>query len=174
MLPDEAWPSAAAVEASQLVLEPLRVDHADEVAAALDDPSLHQFIGGQPASADELRSRFSRQVVGHSADGAHGWLNWVVRDRASSEVVGIVQATLSRLPEGVLAEVAWMVAVPWQGQGLAKHAASAMVSWLWDNGVDRVIAHVHPEHTASEQVARHVGLSPTDQFVDGERRWESH
>jgi RimJ/RimL family protein N-acetyltransferase len=159
------------VKSNSLILEPLRVSDASEVAAALDDVELHRFIGGQPDSVDQLRSKFELQVVGHSPDGSQGWLNWVVRDAASRRVVGTVQATLSRHPEGVAADVAWTVATPWQGQGRAKEAAGAMVTWLWAHGVTEVVAHIHPEHSASIGVARSLGLSPTEEFVDGERRW---
>jgi RimJ/RimL family protein N-acetyltransferase len=173
MSPDAVWPSAEVVETPRVCLEPLRVLHAEEVAVALNDPALHQFIGGEPASVDELESRFARQVVGHSADVTQGWLNWVVRDRVSMAVVGTMQATLRRVQEGLQSEVAWVVAAPWQGQGLAKEAALAMVSWLRDNGVDKVMADIHPENVRSAGVARYVGLMPTDRFVEGEQRWES-
>jgi RimJ/RimL family protein N-acetyltransferase len=46
------------------------------------------------------------------------------------------------------------------------------VSWLWDQGVAEVVAHIHPEHSASNGIARSLGLEPTDVFVDGERRWD--
>jgi hypothetical protein len=41
----------------------LRVEHADEAAQAFDDVALHQYTGGSPASAEQLRSRYERQVV---------------------------------------------------------------------------------------------------------------
>ncbi len=35
----------------------------------------------------------------------------------------------------------------------------------------RLVADVHPEHTASQRVAQAIGLAPTDEVVDGEVRW---
>jgi len=46
-----------------------------------------------------------------------------------------------------------------------------MVGWLRNCGVDRLVAHVHPEHRASIGVARALGLTPTATVVDGEIRW---
>ena len=47
------------------MLEPLRVEHADEMVAVLDDPQLHTYIGGgAPATLDELTATYARQVVG--------------------------------------------------------------------------------------------------------------
>lgn len=58
-------------------LEPLRVEHADELMPVLDDSSLHTFVGGEPADLAQLRARYTRQVVGRSPDGAQRWLNWL-------------------------------------------------------------------------------------------------
>jgi RimJ/RimL family protein N-acetyltransferase len=43
---------------------------------------------------------------------------------------------------------------------------------LLDCGVDRVVAHIHPQHEASIAVTRAVGLTATTKLVDGEVRWE--
>jgi RimJ/RimL family protein N-acetyltransferase len=39
-------------------------------------------------------------------------------------------------------------------------------------GVRRVVAYIHPEHTASMGVARALALAPTGERVDGEIVWE--
>ena len=59
------WPRAEALATPRLVLEPLRPDHARELASVLADPALHAFTGGEPADEDDLRARFARQAVGH-------------------------------------------------------------------------------------------------------------
>jgi RimJ/RimL family protein N-acetyltransferase len=153
------------------VLEPLRPDHARELAPVLDDPALHAFTGGEPADEDELRARFARQAVGHSPDGVQGWLNWVARDRATQAPVGTVQATIAD-GEGVrTAALAWVVATSRQGEGLATEAASAARDWLRAHGVTRFVAYIHPDHAASAAVARHLGLAATDERWGGEVRW---
>ena len=59
-----------------------------------------------------------------------------------------------------------------QGHGYGSEAAAAMVHALIRAGVPWVTAHVHPDHAASEAVARACRLTPTEEFQDGERRWE--
>ena len=165
------WPRAEPVTTQRLVLEPLRPDHARELAPVLADPALHTFTGGQPADGAELRARFARQAAGRSPDGAQGWLNWVARDRATDAPVGIVQATVTD-DEGVrTAALAWVVATSRQGEGLATEAAGAAMDWMRDHGVIRFAAHIHPDHAASAAVARHLGLAATDERRDGEVRW---
>jgi len=160
------------LRSARLDLEPLRVEHAAEAAVVFDDARLHRYIGGAPAGEQELRRRYARQVAGRSSDGRELWLNWMVRHRASGTLVGTVQATVRPRPRGGgAAELAWTVATPQQRRGYAREAAGAMVTWLRDCGVDRFVAHVHPEHRASIGVARALGLTPTATIVDGEIRW---
>jgi RimJ/RimL family protein N-acetyltransferase len=161
------------LETDRLVLEPLRVEHAEEMTPVLADEALHQFIGGRPESVDELRTRYRRQARGVSDDGDEQWFNWVLRRRDTGALAGTVQATVQRDGDQVTAEVAWVVGIDHQGQGLAREAAVAMALWLRTQGATVLVAHVHPDHAASAGVARAVGLQPTDVVEDNEIRWES-
>ena len=168
------WPPAAAIGCTRLQLEPLGLEHAGELFHALDDEGLHEFIGGRPATEAEMAARVGRQVRGVSSDGAHGWCNWVVRDRQSESVVGTVQATFRQeAADRVAAEIAWVIATPHQSRGFASEAAVGMAHWLFANGANVLIAHVHPNHYASARVARRVGLRPTAVVVDGETLWST-
>lgn len=83
--------------------------------------------------------------------------------------MGTVQATVTAA--GSVAEIAWVVGTPWQGRGLASEAAQGLVSWLGEQAVSTVVAHIHPDHRASAAVATAAGLTPTDEWQDGEVRW---
>ncbi|QES39800.1 MULTISPECIES: GNAT family N-acetyltransferase [Streptomyces] len=159
------------IRTSRLDLVPLRVEHADEMAAVLGDPALHAFIGGAPDDVEALRARYRRMLAG-SPDPGVSWCNWVLRLRAEEEavLVGTVQATVT--PDD-LAEIAWVVGTPWQGRGLASEAARGLVEWLAGRQVRTVVAHVHPDHAASAAVARSAGLAATEVIQDGEIRWEA-
>lgn len=69
--------------------------------------------------------------------------------------------------------MAWVLGMPWQGRGLAKEAALALVAWLAGQDVTVVEAHIHPEHLASQGVAEAVGMAPTDREVDEEIVWRA-
>jgi RimJ/RimL family protein N-acetyltransferase len=154
---------------ARLELAPLTVADADEMVLVLGDRRLHEFIGGHPATLDELRDRYARLVKGGSVDGSQAWHNWGVRQLADRRAVGTVQATVTG--GGRAAEVAWMVGVPWQGQGIASEAAKAVVAWLERRRVRTIIAHVHPANRASAVVATRAGLTPTGTYHHGERLW---
>jgi hypothetical protein len=68
--------TAQGINSGRLDLLPLRVEHAEEMAAVLSDPALHTFIGGTPDTPQALRSRYQRMTAG-SPDPAVSWLNWV-------------------------------------------------------------------------------------------------
>ncbi|MCN9241024.1 GNAT family N-acetyltransferase [Streptomyces sp. RY43-2] len=157
---------------SRLDLLPLKVDHAEEMAAALSDPALHTFIGGTPHTPQTLRSRYERLTAG-SPDPTVTWLNWVIRLREAEApcLIGTVQATVNPVHHGAVAEIAWVVGTPWQGRGIATEAARGLVDWLGRQRVHTVIAHIHPDHHASMAVATAAGLTPTDIRHDGEIRW---
>ncbi|MFI6695525.1 GNAT family N-acetyltransferase [Streptomyces sp. NPDC050433] len=172
---------AEVIGTERLVLLPQRVEHAREMAAVLSDPALHIFIGGEPATADELRSRYARMAAGPS-DPAVSWCNWVVRLKeggGQGRLAGTVQATIG--PAGtetgtdgpwLVADIAWVVGTAVQGRGIGTEAARGLVGWLERQpAVREIAACIHPDHTASKAVARAAGLEPTDEWREGEVRW---
>jgi RimJ/RimL family protein N-acetyltransferase len=138
----------------RLSLEPVTVDDADEMAAIFADRRLYAFTGGEPSTLEALRSSSTAQ------------LNWVVRQRVDAKAIGMLQAIFT--DAGHAAEIAWVVGVPWQGQGLAVEAARAVVAWLDAQGVRTITAWIRPEHHASAAVARRAGLTATSEYRDTE------
>ena len=166
---------AVPLETLRLTLEPLRVDHAEEMTPVLADPSLYGFTGGTPPTLDELRARYQRQATGRSPDGAEAWLNWIARRRDDGQAVGFVQAAIASdppPPAPVTAVLAWVFGAAFQGQGYAREATGALAGWLQHIGVERLVAYINAEHAASMGVARGLGLAPTEERVDGEVVWE--
>lgn len=171
------------ITTARLELVPLRVEDAGEMVDVLADPALYRFIGGEPPTHDTLTRRYSAQVGGGSRDGRETWHNWIVRDRASGDALGFVQATIvdgpgtpgdghrTDLRPMPSAEVAWVIGTRWQRRGYAIEAARGLVDWLEGAGIGKIVAHVHPDHGASARVAGQAGLEPTDTFLDGERAW---
>ena len=144
--------------------------HAEELLTVLDDPALHTYVGGRPATLPQLRARIDLKTAGVSADGVQRWLNWVIRTDAG-DVAGYVQATVIATTDGPVAELAWVVGAAYQGCGVASEAATGVVRWLREQGVHGLVAHIHPGNVASQVVARRTGLHPTDVVVDDEVEW---
>ena len=88
------------------------------------------------------------------------------------KAVGTVQATIEAGGASPTAAIAWVVGVPWQGNGYASEAARALVSWLAARRPLTIIACIHRAHLASQRVASRAGLVPTDREIDDEQVWE--
>ncbi len=160
------------MQAGPYRLEPLRVDHAEEMVPVLAPDTLYRFIGGRAPDLDALRDRYRSQVRGRSEDGRQGWLNWIVRDAGSGRAVGYVQATVEH-PAHPVAALAWVVTPSAQGRGAASHAAGAIHPPHPAVGLVEFRADIHPANTASGRLARRLGMEPTGELVDGEVVWRS-
>jgi RimJ/RimL family protein N-acetyltransferase len=156
----------------RLCLEPLRVEHAEEMLPVLAAPELYAFIGGTPPTLPELRARYRQMVAGPPAGPSVGWLNWVLRLQAGQQLIGTVQATVWAEPmwpadaAALRASVAWVVGAAWQGRGYATEAAAACRDFARDVlGATRLIAIIHPDNRPSQRVAEKIGLRPEKRAV---------
>ncbi|MBN4047413.1 GNAT family N-acetyltransferase [Acidimicrobiaceae bacterium AH-315-P05] len=151
----------------RLSLEPLRVEHSDEMAAVLSSPVLYEFTGGHPPTPEELVARYRLQIAGSTRSGEQ-WHNWIARNAATGEAVGFVQATVVDNS----ADVAWLIGLEHQRQGFGAEATRAMIAWLERQGIDRFSAHIHPRHRASSRLATAIGFGLTESADDdGEEIW---
>lgn len=154
---------------SRLRLEPLREEHAAEMVSVLSHAELYEFTGGFAPSLADLARRYRLQVSGPGGSD-EVWRNWILRESEGSRAAGFVQATIVAGE----ADVAWLVGHDFQGQGYGAEAATALCEWLTSTGVQRLTAHIHPGHTASQRIAAAVGLNRTGAVdEDGEEIWAS-
>jgi RimJ/RimL family protein N-acetyltransferase len=154
------------IRTQRLALVPAVAEDADELVAVFADERLYAFTGGRPGTVEELRDTLGRLARERAAD-PEAQLDWVARRLADEQVVGMLQAVFGG--GGRSAELAWLVGVPWQGQGLASEAAIAVVARLEALGVDQLTAWIRPDHHASEAVAAHAGLRVTDETRTSDR-----
>jgi RimJ/RimL family protein N-acetyltransferase len=154
----------------RLRIEPLAADDADDLFPVLDDAALGRYTGELPPDdVEALRARFERWERRRSPDGAELWLNWTVRLREDGRAIGALQASVSDHETSI----AWTIGTPFQGQGFATEAADAILAWLRVMlGDATIVAWIHPDHVASQGVARRIGMRPTDRVRDGEVAWE--
>jgi RimJ/RimL family protein N-acetyltransferase len=173
----QTGPVVEPILTARLVLEPLRVEHAEEMLGVLAAPELYTFIGGTPPTLPDLRARYRQMVAGPPAGRPVGWLNWVLRQQQDQRLTGTVQATIWPEPGGsagstfLRASVAWVVGARWQGRGIATEAARALIGWLQQHDVTAIMATIHPDNAASAAVASRAGLVATADMVDDEIVW---
>lgn len=170
----DGFPHAPALQTERLSLEPLWLDHAEEMAPLLADPRLHEFTGGEPPSLEYLRETYRTRLSAGTV-GGRCWCNWVLRHRESGLVVGGVQAEVTGGGDGLVAEIAWIVGREHQRRGYGREAAGAMLAWLRAVGVAHVVGDIHERNEPSIALARALGLVPTDEPTepDGDVRWRA-
>ena len=152
-----------------VALRPLDVTDAAEMAVVLSHPDLYRYTGGEQPSEADLERLYGIQTRGGPADRTEVWLNDIIVVGDNRRAVGFVQATLP--VDQRSAEISWVVGRPWQGLGYASQAALLLTDDLRTRGVEQIIAHIHPDHEASQRIAERLGMTESDVVVDGETRW---
>ena len=153
---------------ARLRLVPQTAAHAKALFAILCDAELHRYTGNNPPVSEVLlRQWFSRLEARQSPDGKEAWLNWVVMVEGSI-AIGYVQATVT----DNRCYVAWVIGTDWQCKGYATEAILEINHWLSSNGINPILACIHPDNVASQGVARNVGMRITQEVIDGEQLWE--
>jgi RimJ/RimL family protein N-acetyltransferase len=144
----------AAFTTARLAIEPLSLDHAAGLHAALDHADVHRFLRAPDVTTlDALRARIERLAAAPPPAGERWW-NFAVRLRADRSVIGRLEATTC----GDWGEIAYVFGPRWWGQGLASEATAWLVRQLADHGAPELWAAVHPGNTASQRLLARLGF----------------
>jgi ribosomal-protein-alanine N-acetyltransferase len=144
----------------RLRIEPLGHEHAEELFAALDHPSVGLYIGGPDVTTlDALHTRIDRLAEGPGADWPERWWNFAARRVEDGVVIGRLEATTY---DG-WAEVAYVFGPEYGGQGFATEGAR----WLSEHlaaelAVTDQWAAIHPENVASIRLIERIGFLRED------------
>lgn len=146
----------------RLVLEPITVEHAPEMAQVLSDPELYHFIPSDPPSIADLVERYRRWMARISPRQDELWLNWAARRRLDGHLVGHFQAGLNEQRD---ATIAYMVGCRYQRRGYALEALVAICSHL-RNVFDakRIRAWIDTRNHASIELVRKLGMREAERI----------
>jgi ribosomal-protein-alanine N-acetyltransferase len=108
----------------QLSYEWLEETHADALYTGFSDSQVSQFTAEELlGSLAEMRGEFARFHAGAPPERQEIWMNWVIRETRSRELVGTLQATV--FADGALWIGYKLIRSAW-GRGIA----TAAVQWL--------------------------------------------
>ena len=147
------------LETPRLVLRRHRLDDFEDAVAMWADQDVTRFIGGKPATREEVWARLLR-YAGHWALLGYGY--WVIRETVSGRFVGEIGfADFHRDIDPAFAgapEAGWALA-PWaQGQGFAGEALAAILGWADGHfGSARTVCMIDPANAASLRLAQRSG-----------------
>lgn len=134
---------------------------------------VQRFIGRVPRVSTERAEAVARAERYARLDHpVHGI--WAIADAATGRLHGAL--LLKELPESGTGdgdaltpsgetEIGWHLHPDAWGHGYAAEAAGRVLAHAFAHGLDRVLAVTHPENTASQRVARRIGM--TAQGVTG-------
>lgn len=150
-------PQAEQMHTDRLVLRRWRTDDLDAFAAVNADEQTMATVGpGRPLSREESAAALDTLVVHWET---HGFGLWAVEERATGQLIG--RAGLWHPPDWPDTEVGWLLARDRWGQGLATEAGWASLAYGFRRRrIDRIGCIMRPGNTASERVARKIGMHP--------------
>ena len=163
----------------RLRLEPISPKHSQGMFDLWSDADVCRYSGivrdydgnviDLPASSCEDSNRILDFWLSAAADG---WgFRWAVLLLGSAEwFTGIVGFNSVK----DCSEIAYHLIPTFWGQGVMTEAAGAAIDWQRGNGVTEVEAFIDPENTAAIALAARLGMTGTDQYRDGARRYQKN
>jgi RimJ/RimL family protein N-acetyltransferase len=141
-----------------MVCERLRLDHASELAVLLRDPRVARttWSGPEPPTAADVMAGVERMVEHW---GSHGFGLWLLRDRATGEMVGRggLEHTIVEGSDEI--EVAWAIVPERWGEGLATELALASIELAFEElALEEIIALTLTHNARSRRVMDKTGF----------------
>ncbi len=141
-----------------LTFEWLHEAHAEGLYAGFSDEQVSRFTAERPPeSLEDLRREFAAFNAGPPPGSPEIWMNWIIREAGSQELVGTLQATM--FADGALWIGYKLVRRAW-GRGIATTAVQWLVQELARHLAQRVVlAAVDSRNHASQRVLQKCGFS---------------
>jgi len=160
------------IETRRLRLRRLRPSDEPDLIALDSDPEVMRYVGspaGVKSPAETLERVRQRIAADHGSMGF-----WRVESRHDGQFFGL--GALIRMPEGDDVELAYRLARPAWGRGIATEAGGAVADYAFRTLLlTRLVAVTYPENLASQRVLEKIGFrhsgtiayrgTPTTYFV---------
>lgn len=118
---------------------------------------LRYFPKPDPPPIESVQRLIAAQLK-HWQERGYGW--WAAVPKSQETLIG--WCGLGFLPETEEDEVAYLLAKPYWGQGLATEAANTSLRYgFMEVGLEKIVGIVHPENIASQRVLEKLGLAFT-------------
>ena len=139
----------------EISLRPLTARDLDALGRACADPDLALWLDPARATATELPGALLDQLTDGWRRGRAASLACVAS--GTGDLHAVVALVFEADPE--VAEVAYWVAAPVRGRGIATRAVKLVSAWAFDElGLERLWLEVEPENEASHRVAARSGF----------------
>lgn len=139
----------------------------DDLWALYCDPEITRYIPDAPRSRQEAKEELEWHMNGHPRNPDLGL--WATIHRETGRFIGrcgLLPWTIEGRQE---VEVAYTIARPYWGQGLATEAARAILQHGFVTlNLERLVCLIDPENAASQKVAEKIGMTLEKRVDEGE------
>jgi RimJ/RimL family protein N-acetyltransferase len=149
------------LESPHLRLRRWRSEDRPTFAAINAEPGVRRYLlpstrEGSDAMLDRIDAHFVR----------YGWGFWALEERESGALIGL--CGLAHISWGAFftpaVEMGWRLSTPWQGQGLAEAAETALTFAFDSLRLTRVVSFTVPANTASWGLMERLGMQKLGEF----------
>lgn len=145
------------LETERLLMRRLVVSDLDDLYALYRDPEIRRYFPEGTLTLEETREELEWFLNGHPDHAELGL--WATIHKPTGTFIGrcgLLPWTIDGVDD---VEVAYLIAKPWQRQGLGAEAAPALVRYGFETlDLKRLIALSDPEYEASMRTAEEAGL----------------
>lgn len=137
----------------------------DALHAMQSDPEVCRYLLYEPRTRREVAARLAEdsRAARLAQDGDH--LQPAIRD-ADGTLLGTLYLKLTGVDDRT-AEIGWLLAPAFQGQGYAREAAALLLDAAFDEiGLHRVFAELDPRNDASVALCTRLGMRHEAHFVE--------
>lgn len=144
------------IRTDRLVLEPIKVTHANEMVTVLSDLQLYDFIPQDPPDLGKLEKTYEVWARRISPDKTELWLNWAARWKDSDKLIGHFQVGYK--PDE--ASIAYTVGLNFQRRGFALEALQEIIRFLKESLRCKTIkAWIDTRNKPSIELVKKLGMS---------------
>jgi ribosomal-protein-alanine N-acetyltransferase len=145
------------LETERLLMRRLVASDLDDLYALYRDPEIRRYFPEGTLTLEETQEELAWFLNGHPDHPELGL--WATLHKPTGQFIGrcgLLPWTIDGVDE---VEIAYLIAKPWQRQGIGAEAARALVRYGFETlGLKRLIALIDPEHEASIRTAMKAGL----------------
>lgn len=154
-----AWVLEDPLGTPRTLLRPHRLEDLDDLVEFHSDPEVTAFIPWPVRDRAATLTALEAKLGQDRAEREGDWIVLAIEHRESGRVIG--EVLLKRGPEGSgVAEVGYVVARRFQGQGLGSEVVRAVLEIAVGRfGVRLVEAVVDERNTASQRLLEHLGFT---------------
>ena len=145
------------LETERLQMRRLVPADLDDLYALYRDPEIRRYFPEGVLTLDETRDELAWFLNGHPDHPELGL--WATLHKPTGAFIGRCGLLPWKIDGVEEVEIAYLIAKPWQRQGLGAEAARALVRYGFETlGLRRLIALIDPAHEASIRTALGAGL----------------